>query len=107
MYTCGRTRGNWGQDDGGDGSPLLGKGFRLPIGATQLSFYAWSAVGGETVNCKAGIDAAVGFKITTGALTLCTEPTCYVVDVTDSDAREVAGGSAMTMEWDVAPMVGS
>jgi hypothetical protein len=95
---------NWGQDNDGDGQPDLGEGWDMPQGATQVSFWAWGAVGGELVNFKAGIQSADGFERPSGPHTLTTTPTQYSIDLSGVSYEGVTGGFAWIMEWDLAPI---
>lgn len=60
-------------------------------GATEVSFYAWGADGGEVVEFSTGYMAEDGFSAGTGNVTLTTQPTEYTIDVSGVSYDQVRG----------------
>ena len=59
-------------------------GIRVEPGATEVSFYAWGAAGGEIIEFGAGIgDAALDGAADRLLITLTTTPTLYTVSLTN------------------------
>jgi hypothetical protein len=73
--------GNWGTTPG----------LSLPAGATQISFWAWGAKGGEKIDFFAGMDKVDGFHAETGDIVLTTTPTHYVVNLSKVTYSAVVG----------------
>lgn len=75
--------GNWGDLPG----------LPVPAGATEVTFYAWGAEGGEVVKFLVGIGDVDGFAVETADLTLTDAPAEYRVDVSGASiGDEVVGG---------------
>jgi hypothetical protein len=73
--------GNWGMAAGHDVAP----------GATQITFWAWGAAGGEKVDFFAGMNPPDGFKVDPGAVTLTTTPTQYSLSLQGAAYKSVVG----------------
>jgi hypothetical protein len=73
--------GNWG----------TAAGHAIVPGATQISFWAWGAKGGEKVDFFSGINPPDGYKVETGDITLTTTPTQYFVKLQGAKYSAVVG----------------
>lgn len=65
-------------------------GLELPPGATEVSFQAWGASGGETVEFLSGLNDEVdGYSVRTAPIELTTTPTRYAVSLCGVEYAEV------------------
>ncbi len=81
--------GVWFQNPDGNWGDL--PGLPLPAGIDALTFQAWSAAGGETVDFFSGYDSDPVSGSATG-VTLSTEPTAYRIAMPGVGGQEFAGG---------------
>jgi hypothetical protein len=79
---------NWGTMPGRDIDP----------GATQVSFWAWGAQGGEMVDFFAGMKSHDGFKVQTGSTVLTSKPTQYVMPLQGANYKNVVGAFGWSSE---------
>lgn len=72
---------NWG----------MAPGLQVAQGATEVSFWAWGALGGEVVTFGAGIPDVDGFGVERPQVVLEAVPTRYTIDLTAVTYDEVVG----------------
>ena len=80
-------------------------GFAIPQGATGVSFYAWGAAGGESVEFIVGMGDADGFEKKLGPVALGTEPQQFTIALDGETYNEVVGGFAWVMGDDAGERV--
>jgi hypothetical protein len=73
--------GNWGEMPGRSVAP----------GATEISFLAWGAEGGEVVTFNAGMPGVDTFEVTSGEIALTGAPTRYTISLEGVAYDEVVG----------------
>ena len=81
--------GVWWQSP--DGKPGDEPGVTIPEGATQISFTAWGAEGGELLSFGSGYGVADGFAVKLGAVELTTEPQTFTIDIAGVPYQDIAG----------------
>jgi hypothetical protein len=81
--------GNWGL-----GSDL---GHTLPAGATKVTFRAWGAAGGESVNFAVGMMTPDGFNKELPGVSLTTEPQSLTLELGGTQYSHVIGAFAWTI----------
>lgn len=68
-------------------------GLPVPSGATEITFYAWGATGGERVKFITGIPDADGFNTETEFFDLALTPNQYTLSLSDQTVGEEVTGA--------------
>jgi hypothetical protein len=86
--------GNWGDQPG----------LPIPAGATQISFQAWGANGGEKVDFMVGMMAVDGFEAKQMGIELTTQPQKFTLSLAGASYARVVGGFGWVAKDATAPV---
>lgn len=86
--------GNWGDRPG----------LTVPEGATKITFQAWGANGGESVDFMVGMMPVDGFQVTRTAVILGAAPSEYTLELGGADYARVVGGFGWVANMSTTPV---